>query len=170
MSKIPNKNYEITAKEVRLISPEGEMLGIFSTKDAIFKAKSLKMDLLEISPNVEPPVCKILDFGRYKYDLKKKETDAKHKTHKVEQKEMKMTPNISTHDYETKMKKILQFIESGHRVTIIIQLKGRERSAPEKAKEFLAKVEQEVQAFSLIVVPAVFNNNGGSVTIASKKK
>lgn len=170
MSKVPNKNNEITAKEVRLIAPDGEMLGVFPIKEALAKARAMKLDLLEISPLVEPPVCKILDFGRYKYDLKKKEADSKHKTHKIEQKEIKMTPNIGTHDYETKFKKVLQFIEDGNRVTIVVQLKGRERSAPEKAKDFLHKIEAEVQEFSSIVVPVSFSGNSGSLTIAPKKK
>lgn len=170
MSKIPKKNEEITAKEVRLIAPDGEMIGVFSLRDALFKAKALKLDLLEISPNVEPPVCKILDFGRYKYDIKKKEADAKQKTHKVEQKEIKMTPNISSHDYETKSKKIKQFLEDGHRVLVVVQLKGRERGTPEKAKEFIQKIETDMQEFATIVVAASFAGNAGSVTLGPKKK
>lgn len=170
MSKIPKKNEEITAKEVRLIAQDGEMLGVFPVREALAKARSLKLDLLEISPNVEPPVCKILDFGRYKYDIKKKEADAKQKTHKVEQKEIKMTPNISSHDYETKFKKITSFLNDGHRVLVIVQLKGRERGTPEKAKEFLLKIEADLQPIATIVVPSSFGANSGSVTFGPKKK
>lgn len=170
MSKIPKKNEEITAKEIRLIAPDGEMLGVFPLREALFKAKALKLDLLEISPNVEPPVCKILDFGRYKYDIKKKEADAKHKTHKVEQKEIKMTPNISSNDYETKLKKIKQFLEDGHRALVIVQLKGRERGTPEKAKEFLQKIDADLQVYATVVVPSAFAGNSGSITFGPKKK
>lgn len=169
MSKIPKKNEEIKAKEVRLIAQNGEMIGVFPTREALMKARALKLDLVEISPNVEPPVCKILDFGRYKYDIKKKEADSKHKTHKIVQKEIKMTPNIGQHDYETKFKKIKEFIEQGDRVTIVVQLKGRERSTPEKGRDFLAKIEQEVQEFSMVVVVPHFKGNSGSLVIAKKK-
>jgi translation initiation factor IF-3 len=169
MSKIPNKNEEIKAKEIRLIAQGGEMLGVFPIKEAMMKARALKLDLVEISPNVEPPVCKILDFGRYKYDIKKKEADSKQKTHKIVQKEIKMTPNIGQHDYETKFKKIHQFIEQGDRVTIVVQLKGRERSTPEKGKDFLSKIEQEVQEFAMVVVAPQFKGNSGSLAIAKKK-
>jgi translation initiation factor IF-3 len=170
MSKIPKKNEEITATEIRLISHNGDMLGVVSTKEAIAQAKMLKLDLLEISPNSNPPVCKILDFGKYKYDAKKKESDSKQKTHKIEQKEIKMTPNIGIHDYETKFKKIIQFLDDGHRVSIIVQLKGRERNVPEKAKECLLKITQQLEEYSTIVVPPSFSGNSGSVTFAPKKK
>jgi translation initiation factor IF-3 len=170
MSKIPKKNEEITAKEVRLIADNGDMLGVFPLREAIMKAKLQKLDLLEISPNAEPPVCKILDFGKYRYDIKKKEADAKQKQHKVEQKEIKMTPNIGDHDYATKFKKITNFLDEGHRVMVVVQLKGRERGNPEKAKEFLHKIEKELQDFALILVPLSFGGNAGSITFGSKKK
>jgi translation initiation factor IF-3 len=168
--KIPKKNEEITAKEVRVVASSGEMIGVMSVREAIMKAKYAGMDLLEISPNVEPPVCKILDFGKYKYDVKKKEADAKSKQHKVEQKEIKMTPHIGEHDYQTKFKRILEFITAGHRVTVIVQLKGRERGTPEKAKEFLHKIELAMLEFASIVIPANFGGNSGSITFGPKKK
>lgn len=170
MSKIPKKNEEITAREVRLIAQDGTMIGVLPIKEALSRAKALKLDLLEISPNVKPPVCKILDFGRYKYDAKKKEAEAKHKTHKVEQKEIKMTPNIGQHDYETKFKKITAFLADGHRVLVIVQLRGRERSTPEKAKEFLHKIEADLHENASIVVPLAFAGNSGSITFGPKKK
>lgn len=170
MSKIPKKNNEITAKEVRVIAPNGEMIGVLSIREALDKARLMKLDLLEISPNVEPPVCKILDFGRYKYDIKKKEMEAKQKQHKVEQKEIKMTPNIGQHDYDTKSKKIHEFLLAGHRVTVIVQLKGRERSTPEKAKEFIAKIENELHSVATVVTPSALSGNSCSITFVAKKK
>ena len=146
------------------------MLGVMLIKEAVFKARSEGLDLLEISPNVEPPVCKILDFGKYKYDIKKKEADAKHKQHKVEQKEIKMTPNIGEHDYQTKFKRIMEFITDGHRVSVIVQLRGRERGSPEKAKEFVRKIELSLTEVASVVVPASFSGNAGSVTFGPKKK
>ncbi len=168
--KIPKKNDEITAREVRVVGSDGEMLGVMLIKEAVFKARSEGLDLLEISPNVEPPVCKILDFGKYKYDIKKKEADAKHKQHKVEQKEIKMTPNIGEHDYQTKFKRIMEFITDGHRVSVIVQLRGRERGSPEKAKEFVRKIELSLTEVASVVVPASFSGNAGSVTFGPKKK
>ena len=168
--KIPRKNEEITAKEVRVVGSAGEMLGIMPTREAVLKAKSEGLDLLEVSPNVEPPVCKILDFGKYRYDVKKKEADAKHKQHKVEQKEIKMTPNIGEHDYQTKFKRIKEFLTDGHRVSVIIQLKGRERGTPEKAKEFVQKIEADLGEIASVVVPASFGGNGAAITFGPKKK
>ncbi|MFT4967832.1 MAG: translation initiation factor IF-3 [Candidatus Deianiraeaceae bacterium] len=170
MSKIPKKNDEIQAKTVRVVDQSGEMLGIFPVREAIAKARESKLDLLEVSPYVDPPVCKILDFGRYKYDIKKKESDAKQRHHKVEQKEIKMSPNIGQHDYDTKFKKVIKFLEDGHRVLIVSQLRGRERSTPEKAKAFLQRIEDNLHSVASTVVPMAFSGNSGSITFGPKKK
>lgn len=170
MSKIPKKNEEITAKEVRVISQDGDMLGVMPIKEAIVKARLQNLDLLEISPNVEPPVCKILSFGKYKYDIKKKESDVKHKQHKILQKEIKMTPSISEHDYQTKMKRMLAFFEEEHRVTVIMQMKGRERGSPEHANSVMSKIESDLEPYATIASPR--STSGGSIIVifAPKKK
>jgi translation initiation factor IF-3 len=170
MSKIPKKNEEITAREVRVIASTGEMLGVMSTKEAIAKAKSTGLDLLEISPNVEPPVCKILSFGKYKYDIKKKETDVKQKQHKILQKEIKLTPNISEHDYQTKLKRMIGFFEDGHRVTLIMQIKGRERSSPEHANLVVDKIIKDVEVIATVFTAKTSSNNNITIGFAPKKK
>ena len=170
MSKIPKKNEEITAKEVRVISQNGEMLGVMPLREAIAKAKIANLDLLEISPNVEPPVCKILSFGKYKYDIKKKEADVKHKQHKILQKEVKITPNISENDYQTKFKRMLGFFEDGHRVTVIMQIRGRERGSPEHANAVMDKIEKDLEDVAVVLTPK--SSSGGNITtgFAPKKK
>lgn len=170
MSKIPKKNEEITASEVRVISQDGNMLGVMPVKEAIAKARAQNLDLLEISPNVEPPVCKILSFGKYKYDIKKKESDVKQKQHKILQKEIKMTPNISEHDYQTKMKRMLGFFEEGHRVTVIMQMKGRERGSPEYANTVMSKIEADLEPYAAAASPRLTSGGGIIMTFAPKKK
>jgi translation initiation factor IF-3 len=169
MSKIPKKNQEITAKEVRVVAQTGEMLGVMPLNEAIAKAKMSGLDLLEISPNVVPPVCKIFSFGKYQYDIKKKEADVKHKQHKVLQKEIKMTPNISEHDYQTKMKRMLGFFEDGHRVTVIMQMKGRERGSPEHANAVITKIEKDLDLIAVVLTPRVQSSGNVTISFAPKK-
>ena len=109
----PRVNEEIRAQQVRLIDQDGEMQGVMSARDALFKAQGVGLDLLEISPNADPPVVKILDFGKYKYELQKKKNEAKKKQKVIEIKEIKVRPNIDENDYQVKMRAMKSFIEEG---------------------------------------------------------
>ncbi|MEK6734298.1 MAG: translation initiation factor IF-3 [Pseudomonadota bacterium] len=122
----PNANLEITATTVRLVNENGEMQGIFKTTDALHEAQKMGLDLVEISPNAEPPVCKIMDFGRYKYQAKKKNQDAKKKQKVVSLKEIKLRPTISDHDLGIKIRSMNSFIEDGDKVKVTLRFKGRE--------------------------------------------
>ncbi|MEQ9116046.1 MAG: translation initiation factor IF-3 [Rickettsiales bacterium] len=127
MSKnLPKKNNEITASSVRLVDQNGEMQGIVQRDAAIQKASSLGLDLVEIAPNSEPPVCKILDFGKFKYEAKKKKQLAKKKQKNVELKEIKLRPNIGENDLNIKIKQITKFLTEGHKVKITVRFRGRE--------------------------------------------
>ena len=122
----PRVNEEIRVPQVRLIDAEGEMIGVMSTRDALLRAYSVGLDLLEISPNADPPVCKILDFGKFKYEQQKKRNEAKKKQKVVEIKEVKVRPNIDENDYQVKMRAMKSFIEEGDKVKVTLRFRGRE--------------------------------------------
>lgn len=119
-------NLEITAPTVRLIDETGEMVGVVTLNIALDKAEKAELDLVEISPNSEPPVCKIMDFGRYKYQEKKKIHDARKKQKVISLKEIKLRPTIGDHDLQIKIKSMNSFIEHGDKVKITLKFKGRE--------------------------------------------
>lgn len=125
-SNFSKANLEITASKVRLVDEKGEMLGIVSIAEALEQAQKLGLDLVEISPNSEPPVCKIMDFGRYKYQEKKKVHDARKKQKTVSLKEIKLRPTIGDHDLQIKIKSMNSFILEGNKVKITLKFKGRE--------------------------------------------
>src|SRR3546814_10839250 len=116
----------ITSPQVRLVDENGEQVGVVSTADARRRAESAGLDLMEVSPNAEPPVCKILDYGRLRYEAQKKKNEARKKQKVIEVKEIKMRPNIDTHDYEVKMRSIHRSIEEGDKVKETKRFLGRE--------------------------------------------
>ena len=125
-SNLPRANLEITTRLVRLIGSEGEMVGVLPTDEALRRAKQEGLDLVEISPNAEPPVCKIMDFGRHKYQEKKKQQDAKKRQRTVLVKEIKLRPTIGEHDLQIKIKSINGFIKDGDKVKVTLRFRGRE--------------------------------------------
>lgn len=125
-SNLPRANLEITTRSVRLIDAEGEMVGVLSTDEALRRARQEGLDLVEISPNAEPPVCKIMDFGRHKYQEKKKQQDAKKRQRTVLLKEIKLRPTIGDHDLQIKVKSINGFIKDGDKVKVTLRFRGRE--------------------------------------------
>lgn len=119
-------NERIRDREVRVISADGEQLGIMPTRDALHLAEEANLDLVKISPNAKPPVCKIIDYGKYKYEKTRKEKDAKRKQHTVEIKEIRLSPNIDTNDLTTKVNAARKFLTKGNRVKITLRFRGRE--------------------------------------------
>ena len=124
--KGPRSNNRITSHEVQVINSDGENLGILNLHEAINKAKSENLDLIEISPNARPPVCKIMDMGKYKYDQQKKINKAKKKQKKIELKEIKLRPVTEVHDYTFKIKNAQKFLSKGDKVKFTIRFKGRD--------------------------------------------
>ena len=122
----PKSNNRITSPDVQVISSDGENLGILNTNEAIRKAKDEGLDLIEIAPNANPPVCKIMDMGKYKYDAQKKANKAKKKQKKIELKEIKLRPVTEVHDYTFKIKNAQKFLSKGDKVKFTIKFKGRE--------------------------------------------
>ena len=125
----PRINREIKAKEVRLINYNGENAGVVSLAEALKIAQEVGLDLIEISPQVTPPVCKVLDYGKYKYEMQKKKNEAKKNQKVVSIKELKLRPMIDTHDYEVKVKQAKKFLAQGDKVKFTMRYKGREMSA-----------------------------------------
>lgn len=138
-------NREIRAKEVRLIDAEGNMIGVIPTRDALNMASNAQMDLIEVSPNAEPPVCKIGDYGKIKYQQQKKANVSKKKQKTVDIKEVKMTVNIGRGDFETKLKNAVKFLEKGNKVKFSIRFKGREITRPELVDEMLQEIIETTQ-------------------------
>lgn len=135
--KDPRINHRIRATEVRVIDPEGNQLGVVSLDDALEKAEDFGLDLVEVAPNARPPVCRIMDFGKYKYQQKKRSAEAKKKSSRVELKEVKFRPKTDSHDIETKLRHARKFLEARNRVKFTVMFRGREMAHPELAEEML---------------------------------
>lgn len=140
----PRMNDEIRTPNIRLIGPDGEMIGVVSVKEGIAMAEEHGLDLVEISPTAEPPVCKILDYGKYKYEAQKKASEARKKQKVVALKEIKMRPNIDPHDYGIKMKNVRKFIEEGDKVKFTMRFRGREMSHQELGMKLLQQVKADM--------------------------
>jgi translation initiation factor IF-3 len=141
----PRVNEEIRSVQVRLIDQDGEMQGVMSARDAMLRAFSVGLDLLEISPNADPPVCKILDFGKYKYELQKKKNEAKKKQKVIEIKEIKVRPNIDENDYQVKMRAMKSFIEEGDKVKVTLRFRGREMAHQDIGIRVLERIRAELE-------------------------
>ncbi len=138
-------NEEITVPQVLLIDDAGEKRGVVATDEALTMAVEAGLDLVEVSPNTQPPVCKILDYGKYKYQQQKKKAEAKKKQKVVDIKEIKMRPNIDQHDYEVKSRAIKRFLESGDKVKVTLRFKGREMAHQERGMELLQRVKSDFE-------------------------
>lgn len=139
-SKTLRINEMIKVREVRLIADDGEQLGVVPTQQALSMAKERELDLVEVSPNASPPVCKLIDYGKYKYETEKKNKESKKKQKQVKLKEIRMQPKIETHDLMFKTKHILEFLEEGNKVKVTIRFRGRELAHTEIGRDVLLKV------------------------------
>ena len=144
-AKGPKFNNRINSPEVQVIASNGENLGILNTNEAISMAKEEGLDLIEIAPNAKPPVCKIIDIGKYKYDTQKKANQAKKKQKKIEVKEIKLRPVTETHDYQFKIKNAQKFISKGDKVKFTIRFKGRELQHSHLGQELMEKIKVDMQ-------------------------
>ena len=143
--KGPRSNNRISSPEVQVIGSDGENIGIINTNEAISMAKEQGLDLIEISPNAKPPVCKIIDMGKFKYDAQKKANVAKKKQKIILLKEIKMRPVTETHDYDFKVKNAKKFIGKGDKVKFTIRFKGRELQHSHLGKELMDKIKVDMQ-------------------------
>ena len=147
-SDAPLINEEIYARTVRLIGVDGSQLGVFNIADARRVAESQNLDLVEIAPNADPPVCKVLDYAKYRYEQDRKAKAARKKQSKVEIKEMKFRPKIDVGDYETKKSHVMRFLKKGAKVKITIMFRGREMAHPEQGKMVLDRLAEDLKPFA----------------------
>ena len=137
-------NEDIEARSVRLVGADGSMMGIVGIHEAIDAAQAVGLDLVEVSPNAEPPVCKVLDYGRFKYEAQKKKNEARKKQKTIEIKEIKMRPGIEQHDYDTKMRSVRRFLDEGDKVKVTLRFRGRELAHQEVGRAVLERVQSEL--------------------------
>ena len=143
-------NEQIRDKEVRLIGEDGEQLGIVSSRDALKMAEEAGLDLVKIAPTAKPPVCKIVDYGKYRYELARKEKDAKRKQKVIEVKEIRMSPNIDTNDLNTKVGAARKFLEKGNRVKVTLRFRGREMAHMSTSKHILDDFAQMLSDIAVV--------------------
>ena len=161
-------NEQIRAKEVQLIGENGEKLGVLSLNDALDKAEEKKLDLVLVAPNGNPPVCKIMNYGKYKFEQSKKEKEAKKKQKIFEIKEIRITPNIEQHDFEFKLKNAQKFIEDGNKVKITVRFRGREMNYLKLGEQVLNKFIEELAEISTVEKKPLLEGKNMFIILAKK--
>lgn len=146
----PRINDQIRVREVRLIVDSGDNIGVVSRDDALARAQEAGLDLVEVSPDADPPVCKIMDYGKFKYLAQKKAAEARKKQKTVEVKEIKMRPNIDDHDYMVKMKAMARFFEEGDKVKVTLRFRGREMAHQNLGMEVLRRVKADTEEIAKV--------------------
>jgi translation initiation factor IF-3 len=141
----PRVNDRIRANEIRLIGADGENVGVVTPEKARELAAEAGLDLVEISPNASPPVCKIMDFGKFKYEQQKRESEARKKQKTIEVKEVKFRPNTDIHDYDVKMRNVVRFLENGDKVKVTLRFRGREMAHQDLGRRLLERVADDIQ-------------------------
>jgi translation initiation factor IF-3 len=164
----PKINEAIRAREVRLIDETGQNAGIVSKVDALARAEQAGLDLVEVSPDAEPPVCKILDFGKYKYQEQKKAAEARKHQKIVEIKEIKMRPGIDDHDYDVKMRAIRRFFEEGDKVKITLRFRGREMAHQHLGMDVLKRVKTDTEPIAKVESEPRFEGRQMVMVLAPK--
>jgi translation initiation factor IF-3 len=146
----PRVNGSIRAHQVRCIDPDGVQLGVLDTREAILKAEEFGLDLVEVQPNVDPPVCKILDYGKYKYEAQKRANEARKKQKIIEVKEIKLRPNIDEHDYQVKMRNVNKFLNEGDKVKVTLRFRGREMAHQDLGVAVLNRVKGDTEEIAKV--------------------
>jgi len=162
-------NEQIRDKEVRVIGAEGGQLGVMSVKEALQIAEEAGMDLVRVSPNAKPPVCKIIDYGKFRYEMTRKEKDAKKKQRIVEIKEVRLSPNIEENDLNTKVGQARKFLEKGNRVKVTLRFRGRELAYVNQSKRILEDFAEKLSDISVIDKPAKFEGRSMTMFLSEKK-
>ncbi|MGH9189096.1 MAG: translation initiation factor IF-3 [Acidimicrobiales bacterium] len=152
-------NDRIRAREVRLVDPDGRQLGIKPLPEALFLAREFDLDLVEVAPMADPPVCKILDYGKWKYEAAQRDKESRRKASNAAIKEMKYRPKIGGGDFETKTRKVGEFIDQGHKVKITIMFRGREVAHPELGKRILDRIAEQLPVAKVEAAPKLDGRN-----------
>lgn len=161
-------NEEIRDKEVRVIDPEGNQLGVMPIEDALRLAEEKNTDLVKIAPQAKPPVCKIMDYGKYRFEQAKREKEAKKNQRVIEVKEVRLSLNIDTHDFETKVGHAIKFLKGGNRVKVSIRFRGREMAHPENGLVTMSKFADACSEFGTVEKPAKLEGRSMLMFLAAK--
>ena len=163
-------NEQIRDPEVRLIGEDGEQLGIMSAKDAYFKAQDLGLDLVKIAPTAKPPVCKIVDYGRFRYEQSRKEKEARKKQHIVDIKEIRMSPNIGANDLNTKVGAARKFLSKGDKVKVTLRFRGREMAHMQNSKHILDEIAEQLSDIAVVEKEAKIEGRNMTMVLGEKRK
>lgn len=166
----PRTNHSIRVREVRTIDEDGSQLGILPTREALRLAQEKGLDLVEVQANQRPPVCKIMDFGKFKYDQKKRANEAKKKQTVIELKEMKFRPRIDKNDYETKVNHIRRFISDGNRCRAVIMFRGREMVHTDIGRDLLVRIAKDLEDVATVESSARLEGRNMSMILVPAKK
>ena len=162
-------NEQIRDREIRLIGEGGEQLGIMSARDAMKLAREANLDLVKIAPTAKPPVCKIIDYGKYRYELARKEKEAKKKQKTVEVKEVRISPNIDTNDLNTKVNNAKKFIAKGNKVKVTLRFRGREMAHMQQSKHILDDFAEMLAEVAVVEKPAKLEGRSMSMVLTEKR-
>ena len=162
-------NEQIRDREIRLIGEDGEQLGIMSAREAMKIAQEAELDLVKIAPAAKPPVCKIIDYGKYKYEQARKEKEAKKKQKTVEVKEVRLSPNIDTNDLNTKINNAKKFISKGNKVKVTLRFRGREMAHVQQSKHILDDFAETLADIAVVEKPAKMEGRAMSMVLAEKR-
>ena len=163
-------NDRIRSAEIRLIGADGENVGVVTPARAMAMAAEAGLDLVEISPNAEPPVCKIMDFGKFKYETQKREAEARKKQKIIEIKEIKFRPGTDTHDYEVKMRSVFKFLDEGDKVKVTLRFRGREMAHTDLGRQMLMRLQQDLAAHAVVEQHPLMEGRQMVMMLAPKKK
>ncbi|MDD4880799.1 MAG: translation initiation factor IF-3 [Gallionellaceae bacterium] len=163
-------NGEIDAPQVRLVAEDGEQLGVVGIREAMAKAEEAERDLVEIAPQAEPPVCKIMDYGKYKYHEQKKQHEAKLKQKQIQVKEIKFRPRTDDADYQVKLRNLIRFLNEGDKTKITLRFRGREMAHQEFGLELLRRVEQDLLEYGTVEQFPKMEGRQMVMVLAPKKK
>ena len=162
-------NEQIRDREIRLIGEDGEQLGIMSAREAMKIAQEAELDLVKIAPAAKPPVCKIIDYGKYKYEQARQEKEAKKKQKTVEVKEVRLSPNIDTNDLNTKINNAKKFISKGNKVKVTLRFRGREMAHVQQSKHILDDFAETLADVAVVEKPAKMEGRAMSMVLAEKR-
>ena len=162
-------NGQIRDKEVRVIAENGDQLGVMPVKEAMKLAQEAELDLIKIAPKAQPPVCKIIDYGKYRYELARKEKEAKKKQKTVEVKEVRISPNIDTNDLNTKVNNAKKFIAKGNKVKVTLRFRGREMAHMQQSKHILDDFAEMLAEVAVVEKPAKLEGRSMSMVLTEKR-
>ncbi|MGH2675443.1 MAG: translation initiation factor IF-3 [Actinomycetota bacterium] len=163
-------NERIRAPQVRLVGADGAQVGIVSVQDALERAQAADLDLVEVAPQANPPVCRIMDYGKYKYERAMRQKEARKKQARIEVKEIKFRPKIDRHDYETKKGHVVRFLEAGARVKVTIMFRGREMAHTELGQRILDRLVEDLDSLATVEQPSKLDGRNMVMVLAPTKK